>query len=340
MNSMTGHPPGPPGISVRNLTKTFHRLTLPVVLGAKPRDKGFTAVADVSFEVPRGERFGLVGPNGAGKTTLIKCVCGLLNPTAGSVTIEGLDTVRHAERIKNTVGLVTSNERSFYWRLTGQQNLEFFASIYKLDRDESRAWIGRLMEFLGITQYRDRRFDSFSTGTKQRFAIARGMLSRPKFLLLDEPTKGVDPVNAADIVDLLANKLDDIWRPTIIITSHDLREIELLCPRVGIMHRSRLIATGTVDELARQSDLKSTESIRFSGAGRFEPSRLPPEIRALSPDVAHGAEDLVTLTFVSDEGSGSLGRVLRSLLDQGVTIQSVERRRQSLDDVFFNIVSR
>ncbi len=328
------------GISVRNLSKRYHKMSLPLVLGFAPKDVGFLAVDDVSFDVAKGERFGLVGPNGAGKTTLIKCVCALLHPTSGSVRIEGLDTITDAEQVKRYVGLVTSNERSFYWRLTGQQNLEFFSAIYKLDTAESRAWIDQLMEFLGISQYRHERFDSYSTGTKQRFAIARGMLSKPKFLLLDEPTKGVDPVNAADITDLLANKLDDFWKPTVIITSHDMREIELLCRRVGIMNKSKLVAQGTIDELARKADLKSLQTIRFSGPDIGNVPALPDAVQRLNPKLVQDEDGCLNLSFAADEGAGTLNLTLQWLLDQNAVVQSVDRRRQTLDDVFLNIVSR
>ncbi|MGB0903885.1 MAG: ABC transporter ATP-binding protein, partial [Mangrovicoccus sp.] len=263
------------GISVRNVSKVYHNLTLPVVFGRPPKDAGFLAVDDVSFDVGKGESFGLVGPNGAGKTTLIKIICALLHPSSGSVKIEGLDTVTDADEVKKCVGLVTSNERSFYWRLTGQQNLEFFSAIYRIDIAEARAWIDMLMDFLDLEKYRHKRFDSYSTGTKQRFAIARGLLSKPKFLLLDEPTKGVDPVNAAAIIDLLANRLQEFWNPTILITSHNLREIELLCPRVGVMKSSRLVAEGTLEDLAKAANLTSLQQIKFTGAPDFSAAQLP-----------------------------------------------------------------
>ena len=328
------------GIAVRNVSKRYHKLSLGLVLGRPLKDDGYLAVDDVSFDVARGEIFGLVGPNGAGKTTLIKCICALLHPTTGSVKIEGMDTVRDADKVKRSVGLVTSNERSFYWRLTGQQNLEFFSGIYKLDKIESREWIDRLMEFLGIARYRHERFDSYSTGTKQRFAIARGMLSKPRFLLMDEPTKGVDPVNAKDIIDLIANKMKDFWKPTVLITSHDLREIELLCDHVGVMHKSRLVAKGTVDELAAIAHLSSLQTIRFSGPVTASVAELPEKVRGLTPKIERDTDGIWTLSFAADEGSGALNATLQWLLDRKAVVHSVDRRRQTLDDVFLNIVSR
>lgn len=325
------------GIEVQNVSKTYHPLSLGMILGRPPTSKGYVAVDDVSFKVGKGEIFGLVGPNGAGKTTLIKMICSLLHPTTGTVSIEGLDTVTDGQQVKQAVGLITSNERSFYWRLSGQQNLEFFASIYRLDKTEARKWIDQLLEFLGLERYRHERFDGFSTGTKQRFAIARGMLAKPKFLLLDEPTKGVDPINAAEIITLLREELPRIWSPTMIITSHNLREVELLCREVAIMHQSRILAQGTIDDLATSAKLKNQQRITYTG-GKGTPLPTLPGTEEVT--VASLSGELNEINFFAAQNSGAIEGMLRHLLDDGASVQSVDRHRQTLDDVFANLVAQ
>ena len=116
--------------------------------------------------------------------------------------------------MRRLVGLVTSNERSFYWRLSGRQNLAFFADLYHLPRREARAWIDELLDLLGLSEKGEARFDSYSTGMRQRLAIARGLLSRPRILFMDEPTKGVDPLVASDLIELIRDRIVARWNPT------------------------------------------------------------------------------------------------------------------------------
>ena len=256
---------------------------------------GALAVDNLSLEIKVGEIFGLVGPNGAGKTTLIKMICSLLYPSFGQIAVHGLDTVTQEAEVKRVVGLVTSNERSFYWRLTGQQNLEFFASIYRMDRASAAKWIDQLLSFLSLDSYRHQRFDSYSTGIKQRFAFARGLLNKPRVLLLDEPTKGVDPVSASEIVNLVRDQLFSLWRPTIIVTSHNLSEVELICRRIAIMNHGVIVADGTFKELQLHVDAPQQYDFHLQpGSSRFDTRSF----EKLS-------SSLLTFEFVRrDEGDG------------------------------------
>ncbi len=241
-------------IQTNNLTKEFTKLR-----GiSSPRnffDKvSFAAVKSINLTVSRGEIFGLLGPNGAGKTTLTKMLCTLILPSGGSATICGYDLARQQAQVKASIALISSEERSFYWRLSGRRNLEFFAALYGLSRKRARQRIPEVLEVVGMSDAADRRFQEYSTGMKQRMALARGLLAEPDVFFMDEPTKGLDPVAVRDLHEFIRNQLTAQGK-TVILATHDLAEAEEVCDRVGIMQGGRMKAEGKVSELAGDASL-------------------------------------------------------------------------------------
>ena len=296
------------------------------------------AVRDVSLEVEDGKIFGLIGPNGAGKTTLIKLFSTLLRPSEGTIRICGSDVVEEERRVRQFVGLVTSNERSFYWRLSGRRNLEFFADLYRLERTDARRWTDELLSFLDLAKIADQPFGDYSTGTRQRFAIARGLLSKPRILLMDEPTKGVDPINAADITDLIRHKLFDLWQPTILITSHNLHEIEALCSRVAIMHRGHLVACGAVKELRASVGERETYTIEVGQIGEADLRTVlagSPGLQSHEVTWHHG---IMTARLTPYGSSGALDDVIRRLVTSGASILALQSHTRSFDSVFLSLI--
>jgi ABC-2 type transport system ATP-binding protein len=233
-------------ISIRNLSKTypvpFRRLR---AYFRRPVKDPVEALRDVSFEVETGEIFGLIGRNGAGKTTLTKIVATLVQPTTGSVSVHGHDSVSHDEHVRRHIGLATAEERSFYWRLTSEQNLMFFARLHGLSDRAAKQRIKDVVSKLELEEVARRRFGELSTGNKQRLAVARALLAAPPVLLLDEPTRSLDPLAAARMRELIRTLAAQNPPVTILLTSHNLAEVETLCARVAIISRGRIRAIDT-----------------------------------------------------------------------------------------------
>ncbi|MCL6451386.1 MAG: ABC transporter ATP-binding protein [Acetobacteraceae bacterium] len=209
---------------------------------ARGREKeGHRALSDVSFEARAGEVFGILGPNGAGKTTLMKILANLIIPTSGEVLIAGRRL--HPRAQARWVGLSTGEDRSFYYRLSGWQNLEFFGSLRSLGRARLRQRIEWCLEAVGLEGASHVKFMKYSTGMRKRLNIARALLHDPPILLLDEPTASLDPVSARRVRDLIRDLKGQ--GKTILMATHNLAEAESACDRVGILSSGRLLAVGT-----------------------------------------------------------------------------------------------
>lgn len=326
-------------IELHDVSKAYPvQRPLGALLRRRAQSATVVALDRVSFSVAQSEVLGLLGPNGAGKTTLINILCTLLTPTSGSVRVGGHDLCTAPEHVRMLIGVVTSNERSFYWQLTGRQNLRFFAELYHVPPREIGARIDEFVRALDLADYVDRRFDGYSTGIRQRFAFARALLHRPSILLMDEPTKGLDPHASISLLQIIRERILKIWQPTIIITSHNLGEIEALCDRVAIMDRGRLLRIGTIDALARSIrsheiyalEVANTNGAMLEGLGMLiGPDRL---------SIRKGTTSLLEIGL--DGGNGSLSAVLRYILEHGGEIRRCEPIEVSLADVFHATVQR
>src|SRR2546421_1619534 len=266
MNAIQAQAQRDASISIDHISKTFPtplwRLKKFFRRQVKPP---IQALSDVTFNVRAGEIFGLIGRNGAGKTTLTKIIATLVQPTSGTVQVNGYDSVRHDEKVRAQVGLATAEERSFYWRLTVEQNLMFFSRLYGLSDALARRRIIELVEQFELKDLVARRFGELYTGNKQRMAFARAMLSKPPVLLLDEPTRSLDPLAAARMRALI-NRLAGGDPPvTILLTSHNLTEVEELCARIAIISRGSIRALGTPGEL--RAEHRQTERVRLTVNG-------------------------------------------------------------------------
>jgi ABC-2 type transport system ATP-binding protein len=239
-----------PIVECSRLTKTF-----PVSYGLGSWLRHFgnpprrPALVDVSLSVRPQELFGLLGPNGAGKTTLLKLLATLSLPDSGRITVNGIDAGRNPDAVKRQIGLCTSEERSFYFRLTARENLQFFGTLAGLGGRTLARRIDSVAEFVDLTASLDKRFDAYSSGMRQRLALARAMIADPPILLLDEPTRGVDPVHADAMRRLLRDELVGRGGKTVVLTTNTLEEAWSVCDTIAILNAGSIVAQGSPAEL-------------------------------------------------------------------------------------------
>lgn len=299
-------------ISIRNLSKTypvpFRRVR---AFFRRPVKEPVEALRDVSFEVRTGEIFGLIGRNGAGKTTLTKIVATLVQPTTGSVKVRGHDSVIEDEQVRREIGLATAEERSFYWRLTAEQNLMFFARLDGLPDRVARQRIKDLFAKLELEEVASRRFGELSTGNKQRLAVARALLAKPPVLLLDEPTRSLDPLAAARMRDMIRSLAEQDPPATILFTSHNLAEVETLCERVAIISRGRIRA---IDKPQKLRELTS-------------------ESELVHITVSTDTNETRKVSLTRQRHDDLLDQTLRELQREGARILDIETERATLLDV-------
>jgi ABC-2 type transport system permease protein len=300
-----------------------------------PAGLSFPAVDRVSIQIRQGELFGLLGVNGAGKTTLIKMLSTLIEPTSGSARVNGYD-LNHDAAIKNSIGLVTSDERSFYWRLSGQQNLEFFASLYGLPPAKLHDRVEHVLEQVELQETAEDRFLTYSTGTRQRLSFARALLNEPKLLFLDEPTKGIDPLVAHRLQNLIREDLVERQGMTVLLTTHDLREAEQLCDRIAIIHNGQIQAVGSLDDLRQSFDLGQCYIIQVKGLTDRTRLLLAEQLPGLEIETnataADGQKNDILLSGAGDEPA--LNQAIDLLRAEGTAILSASSSQTSLEEIF------
>jgi ABC-2 type transport system ATP-binding protein len=209
----------------------------------------FIALRNLNLEIKKGDRIAVLGPNGAGKTTLLKLIGGLLLPTEGEIVVNGYDTMRHNNAARKSVGFVMNEERSFFWRLTATQNLEFFAVLDNLWGPSMRQRCQELIRFVGLEEHADKPVSTYSSGMKQRLALARGLVGEPEVLILDEPTRTLDPTACEDLTNLIVERLHKDYRKTLLIATHRLEDVMKLCDKVLVINNGRLAAFDQVCNL-------------------------------------------------------------------------------------------
>lgn len=313
-------------ISIKKLSKVyptpFPRVRKFFRLQVKPEVQALT---DVSLEIRQGEIFGLIGKNGAGKTTLTKIIATLVQPTGGSISVLGVDTVKDEVKVRSQIGLATAEERSFYWRLSCRQNLLFFSRLNGMTDTNAKKRIDELFERFDLAQYEKRRFSELSTGNKQKLAVARALLSKPKILLLDEPTRSLDPLAAASMRNLISS----LKGVSILLTSHNLSEIDELCDRMAVISKGVIRAIGTPDELRNSHKQKQTVKISLK-ANAFETFQTLNNLRDVEIEETPG---LTTIKFSRETDDNLLGQTVADLAKTKAQIVDIETEKPTLLDV-------
>jgi ABC-2 type transport system ATP-binding protein len=290
------------------------------------------AVDGVTLTVNQGELYGLLGPNGAGKTTLIRLLCTMVVPSSGRGSIFGID-LSQSKQIRQMIGMASGDERSFYWRLSGRHNLEFFGVLCGLDERQSRQRAGELLEKVDLASHADRPFRTYSSGQKQRLSIARALLHRPRLLFLDEPTRSLDPTATMRLHEFIEQDLLAGQGMTILLTTHRLDEAARLSQRIGIMQAGRLQAQGTPAELRARLGPTASYQLHVSqlaGDPASLAAGLPGRLQA-QPDGQPG-NWLLELEEVGSETG--LAELLRRIVLAGGQVRDVQHQQASLEQVF------
>jgi ABC-2 type transport system ATP-binding protein len=329
-----------PAVEVTGLTKVFEkgRRTIWQRLRREPdkREK-FTAVDGIDLRVERGEIFGVLGPNGAGKTTTLRMLATLLEPTSGEVRVLGVDVKANPREVRANLGAMLSGERSLYWKLTARENLEYFAALYHVPPKGQKARINAALTAVKLSDRADDYVERYSTGMRQRLALARALLPDPPLVILDEPTVGLDPQAARDLRD----RVRELKRQgrTVLLTTHYMEEADQLCDRIAIIDHGQIVALDTPAALKRRIRAEEVVTLEIGMTGQDAPmlARL-----ANSAVIARSERHNGTLAVTAHCASARefVPAAFDAARSEGATIQHVEVVPVSLEDVFISLTGR
>ncbi len=295
--------------------------------------KEVEAVRGVDFAVERGELFGLLGPNGAGKTTTIKMLITLLLPTSGTARVLGHDVVESPREVRRRVGYVFGGDRGLYERLSGLDNLRYFAELYGVPAREQKARIAELLELAGLTGREKERVEGYSRGMRQRLHIARGLLHRPEVLFLDEPSIGIDPVGARELRSTVADLR--AAGTTILLTTHYMFEADQLCDRIAVIADGRIVAEGTPADLKARVGEGSVVEVELFGA----PDGVLGRVQGLAGVRSAVLEERgqVQVLVVRAHPRAEVTQLVLGCLD-GIALGRVATREPTLEDAYVELV--
>lgn len=312
-------------ITTYGLTKRFTISPFLIKL-RKKKSKQIVALDHVSLHIKKGEVFGLIGPNGAGKTTFIKTLSTLILPDEGTASIAGKDIIADEKEVRKLLGVVTSEvSRSLNWRLTGRQNLVFFANMYGFFGKEAEERVEYLLEKFGLTQWKDQMVMRYSTGMKHKLALVRALLNDPPVLLLDEPTTGIDPSSQYDIRQFVRSELKN---KTVIWASHNLLEVDQVCNRIALINKGKIVLEGNPDDLKEKYWDYDKISIRLSHPGASKFSHLE-GARIESDHVVEISTGDLSETFL---------QIQRILKENKMRLKHLRTYDPTLEDVFREVV--
>jgi ABC-2 type transport system ATP-binding protein len=329
-----------PAVETKDLVKIFERgrRTMWQRLRREPdtRDR-FRAVDGIDLVVEPGEIFGLLGPNGAGKTTTMKMLATLLIPTSGTIRVLGIDPLARPREVRALLGAMLSGERSLYWKLTGRENLEYFAALYHVPPGETKARIANVLVAVKLADRAEDYVERYSTGMRQRLALARALLPNPPLVVLDEPTVGLDPQASRDLRDRV-RELKAQGR-TVLLTTHYMEEADQLCDRVAIIDHGRIVALDTPAALKRT--IRAQEVVHLEIALDGDEAQIVERL-ARSATVARSERSNGTLNVTAHCASARdfVPAAFDAARSSGATIRHVEVVPVTLEDVFLALTGR
>jgi ABC-2 type transport system ATP-binding protein len=342
----TAPPAAPPSasqsfVSIERVSKRFAvRRTWAEILAAPFRRTYAQALTDVTFGVAEGEFFGLLGPNGAGKTTLFKILATLVIPDTGRTAIDGHDVVADVRHVRKLLVPVVADERSLRWRLNAYENMRLYAALYRVPRAETKRRIEELLDVVNLTDTGQRQVGQFSSGMKQRLLVARALLGRPRVLLLDEPTRGLDPLSARSLRAFLKDEICRRQGCTVVLATHNAEEAFHLCDRVAILDKGRVLTTGPasrlVDEFAEERYRVWTRVDAPAVLDRLVRRGLVLDVGPRRPD----ADGWSTVDLRVPGGHAGTARVVEALMAERMEIARFERVQPTLAELIERVQER
>src|SRR2546421_1455555 len=329
-----------PAVEAKDLVKVFERGRRTIwerLRREHDKRERFRAVDGIDLTVQSGEIFGLLGPNGAGKTTTMKMLATLLIPTSGTIRVLGVDPLERPREVRARLGAMLSGERSLYWKLTGRENLEYFAALYHVPPAGSRARIANVLAAVKPAARAADYVERYSPGMRQRLALARALLPDPPLVVLDEPTVGLDPQASRDLRDRV-RELKAQGR-TVLLTTHYMEEADQLCDRVAIIDHGRIVALDTPTALKRT--IRAEEVVRLEIALQGDERPVIDRL-ARSATVARSERSNGTLAVTAHCASARdfVPAAFDAARSTGATIRHVEVVPVTLEDVFLALTGR
>lgn len=302
---------------------------------SKSTIKKVNAVENVSLTIEHGQIVGLLGINGAGKTTTIKMLSTILEPTSGSLEIDGIDAISGHKRIKEKINLISGGERNLYLRLTAKENLEYFGALYGIDKKELSIRINDTLKLVGLDEGIDVPVERFSKGMKQRLQIARGLINNPSYIFLDEPTLGLDISIAREIREYVS-KLAKKEKKGILLTTHYMREAEELCDYIYIIDQGKIILEGTKTQIKNKVNCTNEIEIKVDCNIKYAINLLSMTIK----DIKIKDINIDLGTFKITSTKNLTGDVAKMLMENKINISEIKFQEPDLEDILFNILTK
>ncbi|MEM1548819.1 MAG: ATP-binding cassette domain-containing protein [Thermoproteota archaeon] len=296
------------------------------------------ALDDVSLSIKRGELFGLLGPNGAGKTTLVKILSTLILPDAGTALVNGYDVLKEPGKVRASIGVVSSGERSLYWKLTARENLEYFARLYKVPDQVAKKRIRELLNLMELEDRADELVEKYSSGMRQKLAIARAILHDPEILLLDEPTLGLDPSFSKSIRSFIREELNRKQGKTILLTTHYMEEADQMCDRIAFINKGRIVAVDTPERLKNMIGKNEVLKVVVEEL-RESVLDVVKNLLFLEDYGVTGMEQssIKTIRMYMKNVDAHIQEIVESLSKAGCRILSLSVEKPTLEDVFIKL---
>ncbi|MFW9910744.1 MAG: ATP-binding cassette domain-containing protein [Candidatus Thorarchaeota archaeon] len=304
-----------------------------IISGLTKRFDDLTAVDHIELNVPEGSIYGLLGPNGAGKSTTIRLLCTLLRPNEGTARVGGFDVIESPVKVREITGVLPEEgNHTLYQTMSAYENLEYFGKLYGIPANELPGRIEELLTFMDLWERKDDPAGELSTGNRQRLALCRALLHRPKVLLLDEPTSALDPVAAKRVRELILS-LAEKYKQTFFINSHNLSEVQRVCDRIAIIDEGKILISGDTEEL--RARLQTSESFRIRVVSDIETAL---SIIAAKNFVKSAEREADSILVTIDDPINNNTNLLQTLISKGIRIIEFAEEEATLEDLYLDVI--